>query len=105
VTIRLFAVAIFTVCACAQTASIQGQVKYSNGAVAKDVIVQIDREDHKGAARSFKTNKHGQYSCTGLPEASYHLSLIVGEHVVDTVDHVQTHLGKPTSINLVIKIP
>jgi hypothetical protein len=105
VIMRLFAIATLTVGAYAQTAAIQGQVKYSNGAVAKDVIIQIDREDHNGAARRVKTNKNGRYSCTGLPEATYRLSLIVGEHVVDTVDHVQTHLGRETPINLVIKIP
>jgi hypothetical protein len=104
-TLRLISLVLFAISAYAQSGSVQGVVKYSNGAIAKNVTIQIEREEFKGVSKSVKTDKNGHYSCTGLPEATYRLSLIVGGHVADSADHVKVHAGAPTPINFAIKIP
>lgn len=103
--LRVFGVAALSLSAWAQSSAMEGVVKYSNGAIAKGVTIQIEREDFKGVFKSVKTDKNGHYVCSGLPVATYHLSLIVGGHTVDSVDHVKTHPGGATPINFVIKIP
>jgi len=96
---------VLTAGAWAQMGAIGGAVKYSNGAVAKGAVVEVEREDVKGEHKSAKTDKHGRYLLGGLPIGVYRLVLSLGTRVVDSADHVQTHPGTTTPINFVIKIP
>jgi len=102
--LRLLGVLVLTTGAWAQMGAIGGVVKYSNGAIAKGVVVQVEREDVRGEQKSAKTDKNGRYLISGLPIGVYRLILTLGARVVDSADHVQTHPGATTPINFVIKI-
>ena len=103
--LRLMAGLAVATGAWAQLGAIGGGVKYSNGAIAKGAVIQIEREDVKGEHKSSKTDKNGRYLCSGLPIGMYRLILTLGGRAVDSADHVNTHPGVTTPINFVIKIP
>lgn len=89
----------------AQVGAIEGVVKYANGAIAKSAVIQVEREDVKSERKSSKTDKNGHYLCNDLAIGIYKLNLTLGGRVVESVDHVRTHPGGSTRINLVIKMP
>lgn len=103
--LRFFAVLVLSTCALAQTGSIGGVVKYSNGAIAKGAVIQIEREDVRGESKTAKTDKRGHYQVNDLHPGPYRVVLTMGGHPADSADHVNVHSGATTPINLLIKIP
>ncbi|MGA2741017.1 MAG: tetratricopeptide repeat protein [Bryobacteraceae bacterium] len=81
----------------AQTSSIEGDVKGTDGSPLKGALIKIDREDIKGHYQ-VKTDKKGHYYYGGLPLGQYKVTLEVDGKDVDFVDKVRTALGDPKEI-------
>jgi tetratricopeptide (TPR) repeat protein len=86
----------------AQTSSLEGDVKGTDGAPLKGALIKIEREDIKGNYQ-VKTDKKGHYYYGGLPLGQYKITLVVDGHDVDFVDKVRTRLGDPVENNFDMK--
>ena len=91
-------VALFTINASAQTASLEGEVKGEDGKLMPGALIKLERKDIKGSYK-VKTNKKGQWFHAGLPLGNYDIMLEVDGKVLDTVKGVRTRLGDPLPIN------
>ena len=91
-------VALFTMNAIAQTASLEGEVKGEDGKPMPGALIKLERKDIKGSYK-VKTNKKGQWFHAGLPLGNYDIMLEVDGKVMDTVKGVRTRMGDPLPIN------
>ena len=91
-------VALFTINAIAQTASLEGEVKGEDGKPMPGALIKLERKDSKGSYK-VKTNKKGQWFHAGLPLGNYDIMLEVDGKVMDTVKGVRTRMGDPLPIN------
>src|SRR5437588_604052 len=64
----------FPLAAQSPTATVNGQVRDSSGAVVQDAAVQLIN-DRTGARFPARTNKEGIYSVTNLPPGNYHIQV------------------------------
>jgi tetratricopeptide (TPR) repeat protein len=106
----LFAIALFSAAAFAQTGAISGKVTQADGKpMDKDLgCIKIERTDIKGEYFAW-TNKKGEYFHAGLPLGTYNLTLIInakkvknkpeGGQTADSMKGVRTRLGDPVEIN------
>ena len=91
-------VALFTINASAQTASLEGEVKGEDGKPMLGALIKLERKDIKGSYK-VKTNKKGQWFHAGLPLGNYDIMLEVDGKVLDTVKGVRTRMGDPLPVN------
>ena len=91
-------VALFTINAIAQTASLEGEVKGEDGKPMPGALIKLERKDIKGSYK-VKTNKKGQWFHAGLPLGNYDITLEIDGKVMDVVKNVRTRMGDPLPIN------
>ena len=91
-------VALFTINASAQTASLEGEVKGEDGKPMLGALIKLERKDIKGSYK-VKTNKKGQWFHAGLPLGNYDIMLEVDGKVLDIVKGVRTRMGDPLPVN------
>jgi tetratricopeptide (TPR) repeat protein len=93
----------------AQTVTLNGTVKGTDGKGLKDAEVQITRTDMKGNYKT-KTNKKGEWVHAGIPNGTYDISVLVEGKPVDNLKGfkanyqsaekpIETDLGKIAAMN------
>jgi tetratricopeptide (TPR) repeat protein len=84
---------LFSACmSWAQTSTLQGDVKGTDGQPLKGAMIVLDRTDIKGHYQ-VKTDKHGHWLYTGLPMGTYNVSCMVDGKVADSVKGVKGGYG------------
>src|SRR5579875_1673274 len=84
--------------ACAQTTTLEGDVKGMDGQPLKGAVIVLDRTDIKGHYQ-VKTDKKGHWLYTGLPFGVYDISCTVNGQVMDKVTNVKSQYGESTPVN------
>ena len=84
--------------ALAQTSSLEGDVRGSDGEPLKGALIKIERTDIKGNYK-VKTDKKGHYFHAGLPLGTYNIILEVDGKDVDKINKVRSRLGDPVINN------
>jgi tetratricopeptide (TPR) repeat protein len=82
----------------AQTTTIEGDVKDSNGQPLKGALIVLDRTDIKGHYQ-VKSDKKGHWLYTGLPFGTFDISCQVDGQVMDSVKGVKSKYGDSTTID------
>lgn len=86
----------------AQTGTIEGDVKNTDGSPIKGAQIRIVRKDIKGNY-AVKSDKKGHYLHAGLPIGQYRVALEVEGKEVDAVDNVRVPLGDPVQVPFNLK--
>jgi len=89
---------LFSAAAFAQTTTIVGDVKGTDGKPLQNAQIQIVRTDIKANYKT-KTDKKGHYVYAGLPIGKYNITVEVDGKVADQVNGVPTSTGEPREIN------
>jgi len=89
---------LFSAAAFAQTTTIVGDVKGTDGKPLQNAQIQIVRTDIKANYKT-KTDKKGHYVYAGLPIGKYNITVEVDGKVADQVNGVPTCTGEPREIN------
>src|SRR6516165_10447879 len=89
---------LFAFSAFAQFASMEGDVKGTDGKPAVGTIVKIDRTDIKGHYQ-VKTDKKGHYLYAGLPLGTYNVSMTVDGKDLPVQQGVRLRGGDPTNVS------
>jgi tetratricopeptide (TPR) repeat protein len=76
----------------AQVATVEGDVKGTDGKPVVGAIIKLHRTDIKWDSQT-KTDKKGHYIHAGVPLGTYEISCVVDGNVVDKVSGVKTTLG------------
>jgi tetratricopeptide (TPR) repeat protein len=84
---------VFLALACyAQVATVEGDVKGTDGKPVAGAIIKLHRTDIKWDSQT-KTDKKGHYIHAGVPLGVYQISCVIDGNVVDQVSGVKTTLG------------
>ena len=84
---------VFLALACyAQVATVEGDVKGTDGKGVVGAIIKLHRTDIKWDSQT-KTDKKGHYIHAGVPLGTYEISCVIDGNVVDKVSGVKTSLG------------
>jgi tetratricopeptide (TPR) repeat protein len=89
---------LFSAAAFAQTTTIVGDVKGTDGKLMQNAQIQIQRTDIKANYKT-KTDKKGHYVYAGLPIGMYNVSVEVDGKTADQVNGVRTTTGEPIPVN------
>jgi tetratricopeptide (TPR) repeat protein len=89
---------LFSAAAFAQTTTIVGDVKGTDGKLLQNAQIQIQRTDIKANYKT-KTDKKGHYVYAGLPIGMYNVSVEVDGKTADQVSGVRTTTGDPIPVN------
>lgn len=89
---------LFACSAFAQFASMEGDVKGTDGKPAVGMVVKIDRTDIKGHYQ-VKTDKKGHYLYAGLPLGTYNVSMTVDGKDIPVQQGVRLRGGDPTPVS------
>src|SRR4051794_12811339 len=79
----------------AQTTTMEGDVKDTNGQPVKGAVIDITRTDIKGHY-SVKSDKKGHWFYMGLPIGTYDIACIVDGKQVDSVKGVKSSISQST---------
>jgi hypothetical protein len=82
----------------AQTTTLEGDVKGTDGQPLKGAVIVLDRTDIKGHYQ-VKSDKKGHWLYTGLPYGKYDVSCTVNGQVMDKVSGVQSKYGESTTVD------
>jgi tetratricopeptide (TPR) repeat protein len=88
---------VFASAAFAQTTTIEGEVKGTDGKLMQGAQIQIQRTDIK-ASYKVKTDKKGHYVYAGLPIGVYNVSVEVDGKVADSLNGVRTRTDMPAEV-------
>src|ERR1039458_5657432 len=75
-----------------QVATVEGDVKGTDGKGVVGAIIKLHRTDIKWDSQT-KTDKKGHYIHAGVPLGTYEISCVIDGNVVDKVSGVKTSLG------------
>ena len=89
---------LFSAAAFAQTTTLVGDVKGTDGKLLQNAQIQIVRTDIKANYKT-KTDKKGHYVYAGLPIGKYNVSVEVDGKTADQVSGVQTRTGDPIEVS------
>src|ERR1017187_9811832 len=90
---------VFLALACyAQVATVEGDVKGTDGKGVVGAIIKLHRTDIKWDSQT-KTDKKGHYIHAGVPLGMYEISCVVDGNVVDKVSGVKTTLSEHPPID------